>query len=156
MWDLQFDRELETLLTGEDFDLDAVNMSLLYATSDYVPVDAIPGMNVTRLPPPVDLVSSSDNIQRHVEAVQRKWHTFSELIPSGQMTPDVPREASLIDESYRKRLAERLQQRVQHGILPSTPFLVRNVLPIDLKSSLDVFRCVILVLLPLLILIAID
>ncbi|CEO59752.1 hypothetical protein PMG11_04416 [Penicillium brasilianum] len=123
IWNFQFDRELETLLTGEDFDLDAVNMSLLYATSDYVPVDAIPGMNVTRLPPPVDIVSSSDNIQRHVEAVQRKWHTFSELLPSGQMTPDVPREASLIDESYRKRLAERLQQRVQHGILPSTPFL---------------------------------
>ncbi|KAJ5379755.1 uncharacterized protein N7496_002183 [Penicillium cataractarum] len=127
IWDYQLDREWETLLTGEDFDLDAVNLSLLYATSDYVPVDAIPGMDVTRPPPPAEPASissiNSDTAKRHANAVQKQWHTFSELASSGQMTPDVPREASLIDESYRKRLAERLQQRVQHGILPSTPFL---------------------------------
>lgn len=124
MWDYPLDREWETLLTGDDFDLEAVNLSLLYATSDYVPVEAISGMNMT-LPPPVQPASmNSDGAKQLASTVQKKWHTFSELASLGEMTPDVPREASLIDESYRKRLAERLQQRVQHGILPSTPFLV--------------------------------
>lgn len=131
IWDYPLDREWEALLTGEDFDLDAVNLSLLYATSDYVPMDAIPGMDITRPPPPVQPASiDSDGAKRHSNTVQKKWHTFSELASSGQMTPDVPQEASLIDESYRKRLAERLQQRVQNGILPSTPFLVRSAFPL--------------------------
>lgn len=151
MWDYQLDREWETLLTGEDFDLDAVNLSLLYATSDYVPVDAIPGMDITRPPPPAEPASinsiNSDTAKRHANAVQQQWHTFSELASSGQMTPDVPREASLIDESYRKRLAERLQQRVQHGILPSTPFLVCYVFSFDMSLSLHT-PCVILILQP--------
>lgn len=125
MWDYPLDREWETLLTGEDFDLDAVNLSLLYATSDYVPVDAIPGMDITRPQPSVQSASvNSDSAKQHAVTVQKKWHTFSELASSGQMTPDIPPEASLIDESYRRRLADRLQQRVQHGILPSTPYLV--------------------------------
>lgn len=130
IWDYPLDREWETLLTGDDFDLEAVNLSLLYATSDYVPLETIPGVDMSRPPPPAQPASvNSDHAKRHANAVQRKWHTFSELASSGQMTPDVPREASLIDESYRKRLAERLQQRVQHGILPSTPFLVCSASP---------------------------
>ncbi|OKO90300.1 Transcriptional regulator ADR1 [Penicillium subrubescens] len=112
MWDYLLDREWETLLTGEDFDLDAVNTSLLYATSDYVPVDTIPGMDITRLLPSVQTASmNSDSAKQHADTVQKKWHTYSELASSGQMTPDVPREASFIDEAYRKRLADRLQQR---------------------------------------------
>ena len=135
IWDYPLDREWETLLTGEDFDLEAVNLSLLYATSDYVPVEAISGMEMTR-PLPVQPASvSRDDVKQHANTVQRKWHTFSELASSGEMTPDVPREASLIDESYRKRLAERLQQRVQHGILPSTPFLVCSALFIELDIN---------------------
>lgn len=136
MWDYPLDREWETLLTGEDFDLDAVNLSLLYATSDYVPVEAIPGIDITRPQPSVQSASvNSDSAKQHADTVQRKWHTFSELASSGQMTPDVPREASLIDESYRRRLADRLQQRVQHGILPSTPFLVCFDFSFDLSKS---------------------
>ncbi|KAJ6114333.1 hypothetical protein N7486_000111 [Penicillium sp. IBT 16267x] len=124
VWDyLRDNREWDTLLTGENFDLDAVNLSLLCATSDYPPLDAppdtIPHLDTSRLHPPPNLVAES--AKQPSNLVQEKWHTFSGLC-SGQMTP-VPPENNLIDESYRKRLAERLQPRVQHGILPSTPFL---------------------------------
>lgn len=134
IWDYPLDREWETLLTGEDFDLEAVNLSLLYATSDYVPVEAISGMEMTP-PLPVQPSVNSEGAKQHANTVQKKWHTFSELASSGEMTPDLPREASLIDEMYRKRLAERLQQRVQHGILPSTPFLVCSALFIGLDIN---------------------
>ncbi|KAJ5639052.1 uncharacterized protein N7484_006914 [Penicillium longicatenatum] len=124
VWDyLRDNREWDALLTGEDFDLDAVNLSLLCATSDFPPPeaspDAIPELDRSRLQPPPNLVA--DSAKQHTNLAQEKWHTFSELC-SGQMTP-IPPENSLIDDSYRKRLAERLQPRVQHGILPSTPFL---------------------------------
>ncbi|KAJ5707407.1 hypothetical protein N7488_007208 [Penicillium malachiteum] len=123
-WDYQIDnRDLEALLTGDDFDLDAVNLSLLYATSDHVPTtDTIPGLDDIR-PTLPEFHIDTTSTKKHASAVQKKWHTFSEMSVSGQMTPVVQSENNFIDESYRKRLAERLQQRVQHGILPSTPFL---------------------------------
>lgn len=118
------DREWETLLTGDDFDLDAVNLSLLYATADFVPAAyTTPGLDATRLNSLPAPSIEHDHVKDRAMTVQRKWHTFSERTSSGQMTPDLPRE-DFIDGPYRKRLAERLQQRVQHGILPSTPFLV--------------------------------
>lgn len=121
VWDyLRDNREWDTLLTGENFDLDAVNLSLLCATSDYPLPDTMPDLDTSRLQPPPNLVA--DSTKRHTNLIQEKWHTFSELC-SGQMTPRQS-ENNIIDESYRKRLAERLQPRVQHGILPSTPFLV--------------------------------
>ena len=123
-WDHRFGRDWETLLTGDNFDLDAVNMSLLYATSEYAPAaETIPSIDIVR-----STSQASASIDEYAKGraikIQKKWHTFSEISSSGDMTPDLPHEGSFIDESYRKRLAERLQQRVQHGILPSTPFLV--------------------------------
>lgn len=134
LWEYHLDnREWETLLTGNDFDLEAVNFSLMCATSDHVPplaADAMPDSN-TR--PPIPSVSvpniDTDSAKKHATMVQEKWHTFpgdAERALSGQMTPLAqPPGNSFIDENYRTRLAARLQQRVQHGILPSTPFLVR-------------------------------
>ncbi|KAJ5083006.1 hypothetical protein N7532_012049 [Penicillium argentinense] len=122
LWDSRLEREWETLLAGDDFDLDAVNMSLLCATSDYVPtaenLSGLGTMEPTSQPLPID-----EQTKRHANTVQKKWHTFSAISLSSQMTPDIPHESNFIDESYRKRLAEGLQARQQHGILPSTPFL---------------------------------
>lgn len=123
LWDSRLDQEWETLLTGDDFDLNAVNMSLLSATSQYIPTAS------AELSFDLDTTTSQPlplhhQAKQHSNTVQRKWHTFCEMSSSGQMTPDVLNEESYIDETYRKRLADRLQQRVQTGILPSTPFLV--------------------------------
>lgn len=122
LWDPQLDREWESLLTGDDFDLDAVNMSLLCATSQYVPTSefALDLNSTVSQSLPIDPQAKENS-----NIVQRKWHTFCEMLSSGRLTPDVPREGNFyIDETYRKRLADGLQQRVQTGILPSTPFLV--------------------------------
>lgn len=103
-------------LTRPDFDLDALNQSLVETTEIQ----------------PVDLLRIPDEAQG---PIQRRWHTFSEsIVSSGQTTPDLRRPGSsdrdrghihmIADESYRQKLAEGLQQRVQPGILPSTGFLV--------------------------------
>ncbi|KAJ5976339.1 hypothetical protein N7481_010046 [Penicillium waksmanii] len=104
LWDPRLDQDWETLLTGDDFDLNAVNMSLLSATSEYIPTAEVSFDldTTTSQPLPVD--------QQHSDTVQRKWHTFCKISSSGQMTPDVPNEENCIDETYRKRLADRLQQ----------------------------------------------
>lgn len=119
MWDDRFDQEWGSILTGDDFDLDAVNMSLLH-TSDSVPVPEMPvETNIPQTQP------SSNGGLLHPSSLQQQWHTFFKPIPlSRQMNSDPSQDSNKIDESYRKRLAEHLQQPVQHGILPSTPFLV--------------------------------
>ncbi|KAJ5148299.1 hypothetical protein N7526_001651 [Penicillium atrosanguineum] len=104
-----------SLLTGSDFDLDALNRSLIETTENQT-TDPIRNPNEAQGP------------------VQRRWHTFSEsIVSSGQATPNLRCSSSsdrdhgyihmIADESYRQKLAEGLQQRVQSGILPSTGFL---------------------------------
>ncbi|KAJ5365232.1 hypothetical protein N7517_008118 [Penicillium concentricum] len=121
--DHQLDRDWETLLTGEYFDLNAVNMSL-YATSEPFPtIDTLPKISTTR-PHPISNLDEQLNQRQRASSVQRKWHTSSELTSfSGKMTPDLSQEGNDINESYRERLAEHLQQPVQYGVLPSTAFL---------------------------------
>lgn len=105
-----------SLLTGSDFDLDALNKSLFETTEN----------------------QATDTIQNPNEAqglVQRRWHTFSEsIVSSGQTTPNLRCSSGsdsghghihmIADDSCRQKLDEGLQQRVQSGILPSTGFLV--------------------------------
>ncbi|OGM45332.1 hypothetical protein ABOM_005614 [Aspergillus bombycis] len=113
IWDGPGDLDWTSWLTGADFDLDALNQSLLESTELRAHDAARTGGGA---PGPV----------------QRRWHTFSETaISSGQTTPDRgdpstndPGQIRIFaDESYRQRLAESLRQRIQPGILPSTGFL---------------------------------
>jgi len=115
-------------LTGPDFDLDALNQSLIETTE-----------NQTTNP-----IQNSKEVQG---PIQRRWHTFSEsIVSSGQTTPDLrcPNSSDrdhghihmIADESYRQKLAEGLQQRIQTGILPSTGFLVSvSYLPPQSRNS---------------------
>lgn len=114
-------------LTGPNFDLDALNQSLIETTEIQI----------------MDLVRNPDEARG---PIQRRWHTFSEsIVSSGQTTPDLRRPGSsdrdcghiqmIPDESYRQTLAESLQQRVQPGVLPSTGFLVSVSFYPRLKSG---------------------
>lgn len=124
----QSDTDWTSWFAGNDFDLDAVNLSLLHATFDHFPaVEGIPERNTMNIPELPDLVPYSDSAGQQENLVQRKWHTFSEQTPLGQMTPMVHQEHGHIDEAQRKKLTESLQQRIQYGILPSTSFLVRSI-----------------------------
>ncbi|GFF48271.1 hypothetical protein IFM51744_06785 [Aspergillus udagawae] len=112
-------------LMGENFDLDAVNSSLLQATTgELLPVDLMPDED----PIPTD----SFNVGPHAtdaglaltgDTIREKWHTHCGQTTSGVITPDPTKDRNQIDESYRHELANRLQQRVQPGTLPSTTFL---------------------------------
>ncbi|KAJ5585637.1 hypothetical protein N7450_005424 [Penicillium hetheringtonii] len=117
------EREWETLLTGDAFDLDAANLSLLHATADLAPgSNTMSGLDTqSNFQPsvPGDLERENGKLS----AMQKKWHTYCERPSSGYITPDIPCGGS-IDETLRDRLAQRLEQRMQYGILPSTPFLV--------------------------------
>jgi hypothetical protein len=130
------DVELETgwtsWLMGDDFDLDAVNSSLLQATTGEGSV-----INETSMydPPAIDTPEDAHQVMVRKfaagkEATRRKWHTYSERTPSDTMTPDPSLDHSQIDDSYRHQLAESLQQRVQTGVLPSSTFLVRFLSPL--------------------------
>lgn len=122
LWSTQLDIDCSPLFAGDDFDLDAMNLSILQATSQSIPaMENAPRQNTTDLLGP--LKSPPD--RRPASLVQRKWHTFSEKTPSGHTTPTDTQERVSLDEDYRQRLAESLGQRVQNGILPSTLFLVR-------------------------------
>lgn len=113
-------------LTGDDFDLDAVNTSLLQATTgDLLPVVQMPDDDPLTTgasfgPQAADVGSTPCG-----DAISDKWHTHCGQTSSVNITPDPAIDPNQIDESYRNELADRLQQRVQTGILPSTTFLVR-------------------------------
>ncbi|GAB1192603.1 hypothetical protein APSETT444_001796 [Aspergillus pseudonomiae] len=113
VWDGPGDLDWTSWLTGTDFDLDALNQSLLESTE-------------------LRAKDAARSLGGAAGPIQRRWHTFSETaISSGQTTPDQsdpgnnhPGQIRICaDESYRQRLAESLRQQIQPGILPSTGFL---------------------------------
>lgn len=126
MWDVRPDRVWQSWLTGVDFDLEAVNLSLLHATSDLVPaMESVPEQGMMGFSEGLGPALECEPGGRQESLIQRKWHTYSEQTPSGCMTPNGSQEHRHIDETYRRRLADSLRQRVQNGILPSTSFLVQ-------------------------------
>lgn len=116
-------------LTCDKFDLDAVNSSLLQATTgNFLAADRMPdenplatdSVNAGPQAPDVGLTPSGD-------AIREKWHTHCGQAISGAISPNSVNECNQIDENYRHELAMRLEQRVQTGILPSTTFLVSMI-----------------------------
>jgi uncharacterized C2H2 Zn-finger protein len=128
----QWDEVWTSLLTADDFDLDALNQTLREST-DQRPQDLTP-QPTSISPAPKSLLDSTTRLT----AVQRSWHTFSETqVPSQRASPGPLRGGAAdqlcthADDRYRQKLVESLRPRVQAGILPSTNFLVwhlRNLL----------------------------
>ena len=113
-----------TWFAGDDFDLDALNDSIITSTANF-------GYTTEQLPPE----NSSRNFElsslsKSEDVIRRKWFTFSDETPSGPsgyMTPEPIQERTQVDETYRRDLAARLQPQIQSGPLPSTDFLVRII-----------------------------
>lgn len=126
-WDAPLDPGWASWLTAGDFDLDAVNLSLLQATSDPVPpMESMPEQTMPQDSEYPNLTSGPEPVERRETRIQKRWHTYFERVPSGHMTPATSQgyKHVPIDETYRERLADNLQQRMHNGILPSTSFLV--------------------------------
>ena len=110
-----------TWFAGDDFDLDALNDSIITSTASFgYTTEQSPGENAAR-----NFELSS--ISKPEDLIRRKWFTFSDETPSGYMTPEPIQERTQVDETYRRGLAARLQPQVQSGPLPSTDFLVRLI-----------------------------
>ena len=128
-------------LMGDEFDLDAVNSSLLQATTgDFLAVDRMPDED----PPATDSFSVAPQATDAGLApiggvIREKWHTHCGQATSGVVSPDPANNHNQIDEIYRHELAKRLEQRVQTGILPSTTFLV-SFIPLSFLCYHPVFE----------------
>ncbi|RHZ67181.1 uncharacterized protein CDV56_109534 [Aspergillus thermomutatus] len=112
-------------LLGDNFDLDAVNSSLLQATTgDLLAADRMPDEDPLA---PDSFSAGTQATEARLapsgDAIREKWHTHCGQTTSDLISPDPANDRYQIDESYRHELADRLQQRVQTGILPSTTFL---------------------------------
>lgn len=120
-WPSDIDTGWASWLTDEDFDLEAVNLSLLQASDNTVQT-----VNDVMDQSFVDFaIDHLDESQPEPQpSIQRTWHTYTALEPSGYKTPPSSQRPVPINDAYRKRLAENLRQNVQQGILPSTSFLV--------------------------------
>ncbi|KAJ5997967.1 hypothetical protein N7499_005638 [Penicillium canescens] len=115
-------------LMDDNFDLDALNSSLLQATTgDFMTVDRMPDEGPLATGSfSVDQQATNAALAPSGDEITEKWHTYCGQATSGVISPDPANDCNQIDESYRHELAKRLQQRLQAGILPSTTFLVRS------------------------------
>ncbi|KAL3483023.1 fungal-specific transcription factor domain-containing protein [Aspergillus germanicus] len=125
LWNCQWDEDWSLLLAGGEFDLDAVNQTLLESTDGWPH-----NISADRIDSSIDPDPPADS-RTGPSVLQRKWHTFSETTNlSGNCTPELPRSTDASsqlrvhgDVGYREKLVDSLRQRVQPGILPSTSFL---------------------------------
>lgn len=141
-WNMAMDTRGPSWFIGDDFDLDAVNLALVHAAPDNSSqnMNSAPNLNITDHP--VDsIIGVEDNQVDEYPSIQSKWHTYYEPATSGSATPTSSQRPLPLDESYRKRLADNLRQNVQHGILPSTPFLVRVSKPRSLVNLILTRSC---------------
>ncbi|KAL4806492.1 hypothetical protein BDV18DRAFT_159666 [Aspergillus unguis] len=121
-WSGQWDEDWTSLLAADEFDLNAVNQTLLAPTDQSID-------------PAVDPVADSAT---GLTTVQRGWHTFCETKALSSRASPEPSGARAgagagatstnhlrthADDQYRQELVESLRPRVQAGILPSTTFL---------------------------------
>lgn len=130
-------------LMDDKFDLDAVNATLLQATTgDFLAVDSL---RPDKDPSPFESLeigpqttapelAPSGDADHGMMDIRRKWHTHCGQAASSLISPDPVNDGNRIDhsqpdhnqidETYRHELAKRLEQRLQTGILPSATFLV--------------------------------
>lgn len=125
---VELDSGWNSWLMDDNFDLDALNSSLLHATTaDFLTVDRMAGENPTATGSfGVDQQATDAALVPSGDAITEKWHTHCGQATSGVISPDPTNDSTQIDETYRHELANRLQQRVQTGIVPSTNFLVSS------------------------------
>lgn len=130
-------------LLCDDFNLDAVNCSLLQATGERGSLGYHASLTEQSSIEPETIVSQSTErgFAQQRDTIKRKWHTYCEPVSLGRPTPDATLENGRIDEVYRQELTERLQPRVQTGILPSTAFIVCYMMPFTQYWRQKLTRC---------------
>ncbi|KAF5610573.1 early growth response [Fusarium tjaetaba] len=67
--------------------------------------------------------SKPENCTNSKKSVQRRWHTNTDLVSSGEDTPDASSDVDQIDEACHRTLADKLRLPIQDGPVPSIAFL---------------------------------
>lgn len=122
-WDMNAN-QVPGWFVGDDFDLTALNSSIMGPVQDQLP--QFPSIGPEPTPPATDDHTDYTPIavvERKEDVVSRHWLTYLATDRSGLNTPDVP-EQTQVDDAHRESLSRQLQQRVQNEPLPSTDFLV--------------------------------
>ncbi|CRG84369.1 Zinc finger protein 281 [Talaromyces islandicus] len=134
VWPSGNDTGWASWLADEDFDLEAINLSLLQASDN----------TVQTVNDVMDQTFADFAVDHHEESqpdpqpsIQRTWHTYTVLETSGDNTPPSSQKKLPINDAYRKRLAENLRQNVQHGIVPSTSFLWARMAKMFQEETLE-------------------
>lgn len=121
LWDAEAVVQWPSLFTGNEFDLDEMDLSLVNATFDLDKTmlnEVAPGFPRSSL--------DEEPLARTEDLIQQRWHTFSEPTPLGYTSPDPARMKDKIDEMCHKEMSDTLRQSAQSLALPSTAFLVRS------------------------------
>ncbi|KAI9926895.1 hypothetical protein ASPWEDRAFT_711356 [Aspergillus wentii DTO 134E9] len=121
IWDFDAASLPPAWLASEDFDLNALNSSIMASTTNwFLQPDSQNNVEATNY---VIQPSTSIDSTRREDIIRQQWFTFIGDIENGYDTPDVVPEKTQVDEAYRESLADKLYQQVPALPLPSTDFL---------------------------------
>ncbi|PIG85278.1 hypothetical protein AARAC_004377 [Aspergillus arachidicola] len=119
-WDVDLDAQVPNWLADEDFDLNALNSTVLVSTINDIPLLACQDDEA----PIFSLHEPPSRGERHEEdLIRRHWFSFIPAHEMGHVTPEAVPQQTKLDDEYREGLSCCLQQRVLAEALPSTEFL---------------------------------
>lgn len=121
-WDIDLDAQVPNWLAGDDFDLNALNSSVLVSAMNDVPLLVCNDDDISMLSPHEQSINVDEYHEEH--HIRQHWFSFIPAGDTGHVTPDVMPEQTQVDDQYREGLSRCLQQRVLAEALPSTEFLV--------------------------------
>ncbi|KAK6816016.1 hypothetical protein RU639_008988 [Aspergillus parasiticus] len=119
-WDVDLDTQVPNWLADEDFDLNALNSTVLASTINDIPFLACQDDEA----PIFSLHEPLSRGERHEEdLIRQHWFSFISAHEMGYVTPEAVPQQTKLDDEYREGLSCCLQQRVLDEALPSTQFL---------------------------------
>ncbi|GAB1210450.1 hypothetical protein APSETT445_009243 [Aspergillus pseudonomiae] len=134
-WDVDLDTQVPNWLADEDFDLNALNFTVLASTINDIPFLACQDDEA----PIFSLHEPLSRAERHEEdLIRQHWFSFISAHEIGHVTPEAVPQQTKLDDEYREGLSRCLQQRVLAEALPSTEFLwARRCNMFQIRQSTD-------------------
>jgi hypothetical protein len=136
---LNLNSQIPGWLVGDDFDLGALNSSIIQSATtldwSHDIASSMTGVSPTNVED--ILIESPANVitNRREDLIRRQWFTYLAPGNSGFITPEVLPEPSQVDERYRENLSRQLQPQLQNEPLPSTDFLVSYIYPLRIMKD---------------------
>ncbi|KAF7181807.1 hypothetical protein CNMCM7691_001104 [Aspergillus felis] len=122
-WPVDWASQPSTWLADADFDLNALNASVINSSMPFNYPTPAPLMETPALVSQSGCGAPTSIPERLEDTVRRRWFTFIEGIGTGYDTPGGRPDSIHIDDADRDNLAQRLQQHIITAPLPSTDFL---------------------------------